>query len=893
MKAIKYLLGLMLVLLAFSIWAENETNEDRLYDYIRANYPITTDYSLTDVMNESNDTIPLTTVDTMITTAINLFIIPDPLNSTRHGQASDYVSSNINGTFDESDQDIILDYLDHRISTYVNQQIVGNFHNQSVDLVNISEDVLDYLRYEMNYTDNVSNLGYGSMSYMDDTLVNQNMYLRVCHPSLRVGQLIDLGIYSESFNLYESLLITKPTITETNGSDCSLIDVDISSIKSIFPGNILASLYVGNERYPMSILDTFMNGSYKLTVNVDGRTRHYYLGVEKAYDELGRQITRDSEMLLMSVLNSTGDSVTEQKISASNALEYNGTFKGGETVWVNGIPSLEIKVVNPCDEYNESGYYLINASSWNINRSCINIEGKSNIVLNFGDRIIDGDGLENGSMANGTCAVTVKNSMNITLEDWNVQQFFNGVCLFNSTVNIIGKGGYENIHGIYITNRSKLILSSAEVFNIESDISADTDSLVELYRINFSTARINAKGKDIFLSATNDTPEPPGEGLHSIGQYLTIRNQSGNSWVVPEFLYDGMAEEDKIAEANISIYKLGERKRGGVWVRTNWTQVYTVIIPSESKIVGGNVTDFSVFAPFGERITDPEPFPQPNPTPDPQVGAGSGEGGSPASTGEEALDFTEIAEILLELFPDNITLQQGESGSINFNLTNLGDKTATGITIVPDVPSGWDYLNYSIGMVGPYDMATGEFTIAPYENEKPRMFKVPVDAYVNIGGKTVSIAYDMLTVYVTARDQLSRVKILEYTPFVTVKPNEKINVSFFVQNIGDQDLENISVKIVSEKNCLQYIEGSHVLDADEKKTITFEFQSTYENLCEAGIQFYSNDKLIGFVPMRIATSEKTAFQELVTGGLNAQILLLIILVIWSMITVYVLVRKLR
>ncbi len=754
----------------------------------------------------------------------------------------------------------------------------------------------------------------GSDSFTDANLVNPNMFLQFCDSNVSLGQQIDAKYYSNSGNITSSVLHFTPQITSILNTSpaCGVSDISLASLRTAYPG-FLALERVGVNNTNFTPVNTFLNGSYDVKISVNPITRDYLISVGEIFDHLNIPILTMKEQLILSLVNQFNTSLVEGLRSPNAPILFDGSFSGGERVIVNAIPSLEIISISPCSDINGSGYYLFNDSSWDTNESCLSVDSQSGVTVNFGAEIIDGDNVTNGSKNNVTtpCAVTIKNSQNITIESLRTQEFYYGICIENSTVTILENSAVINEFGALITNNSEVFFFDVRFDNDQQDITSFSNSRVSLENVSFSSARIKSEFRDAIMTGVKTPPPgPPAPGFEDIGQYIQVLSSGNNSQAQINFIYNESLPNLVVLD-NVSIYRYNgtfgippnstnvsnsTNSTGPVWFNGNWTPLFTLVSPSERLIISPNLTSFSVFAPFAEPTnqTEPEPEPEPNPSPsprpEPSTGGGGGGGGVPSLVQEsEAPVLPEAINIELEI-PQNITLQQGEAGDIRFNVSNIGPVTAPNLSIVPDAPRDWEFSIHTVGNLSPGANYSGTVQIASYDTEAPGTYRVPISAVVDIRGNESVVASKVIDVIITPRSILNRIRVLEYPPVINIEPNSREEISFLVENIGDQPINNIEVELVSSSECLRdSVSGSYDIDVFEETTLTYTFQTTgKEQACNYTIRFVSDGTLVGFVPMRVIVEKAEFFDS--TAVLKRAILLLI-LVIWSTLTAYILVRR--
>lgn len=776
---------------------------------------------------------------------------------------------------------------------------------------------------------------YGSDSYMDHSYTTPNIFINVCHPNLTIGQQIDLVYSSINDSLLFSALHYRPQVHSLfektiNGTlmNCTTMDVSLAATKTLFPGYLTPILIPKNSTYnwtnynsseveKLETLPTFLNGSFKVGINVAGPPKKYLITPSKAYDQSGQEITKNSRELLLSLVDANNISRKEKRLALGESMAYTQDIVGGEKVYINDILSLKIKLYNPCDSINGSGYYVMNGSVYNQNTTCINIDNSTNLVINFADEIITGDGNLSGSKSNNTCAVTIKNSDHVTIENLKTANYYYGVCVENSSVTVFGTGSTANIRGAKVDKNSVVNFVDLLLTNEESEIVSQNDSIVNFYSVNVTTAMLDSTFKNVIVKEVKTLPEPLDKpGLVNISQFVEYIRNANNSYAQMSFHYtDPLPNEGAID--NVTIY---EYSRGKTIYTTetlinqtdnstynitrknitsgNWSPVFTLVSPSQKLIIGPNKTSFSIFAPYTNKaqpVPKPKPTPTPTPTPVPQSGESSGSGGTPT-----APQFTEVGEavekpLVLNLsVPKNLTFMQGEVGQINFTIKNNGDGDSGKLVISPQTRRGWDFSNQTVESLSPEDSYAGNVMIAPYEKELPGNYLVPVTIHIYDKNKNlVKLLSEVVQIKVTPRASLKRLKILEYPPEIIYRPHSELDVSLLVKNIGDFDLKNVK-PVLEDSPCVKKIIGSSsTLKKGDLSDLKYTFVFASGDSCYTNIKFYSNDELIGFLPLHLEGDKKTPSLEFPKARTYKIVIWMIIFIGWSLLTILVIERKVR
>ena len=727
---------------------------------------------------------------------------------------------------------------------------------------------------------------YGSHSYLYEAPINDDLNLPVCHPNITVGDKVDLVYYTHSGNLTRSVLDYRPEITGLQGN-CTHVRFDLSARKALYPGYVMVKVIQGNTSIGFDEIFAF-NGSYEITVDVEAPPKEYFFSPKIIYDQNMTPITRKAPYLMTSMIYNSSI-LGEDVLNPVGALSFIGALRGGEEVIVNGIRSLEIKVYDPCGTINESGYYIMNRSRFNLNSSCVRIEEAEDVVLNFAGELLDGD--NNQSKTRNRCPIEIRNSRSVVVEDINSQEFYHGLCVYNSTVDVIESNSGYHKGGALVTDRSRVKFVQFRFSDNEEDIIANGSSTVELVDVNFTNAVVSSIFHDSTVK-TVDTPppKPDNDYLIELGQYIEYDRLTDESYAQISFHYD-IPLPSEVAAENISIYKYNgtwkttfnnatNTTRTG-WQDGSWQKLFTLISPSEQLIIGPNITEFSVFSPFA-TTKDPVTEPVPDPQPDPQSGSGSGGGGSfadPEET-EDLPTYAEVVQLNLTL-PDNISVMQGAIEELPFTLENIGNITAYELTVSASPIRGWEITNQSTARIDVNSSFEDSLLVSPYEKEKVGEYFLPIRVFSE--GK--EFIRDYVKVVVLPRGQLSRLKIIEYPPLVRMAPDSTTELSFLVENIGDRDFRYITIE-PEDLDCLKTITGSADVLSGETKQITYELESGGRSECRGNMLFKDDGETIAFAPIRVIVETPSE-----TEDAGHEYILLIILAIWSILTLYVLRRR--
>ncbi len=782
--------------------------------------------------------------------------------------------------------------------------IVGPKANAiSYNLIQSSGAIISSLNYDFDNTTN-----FTSYSYKDNSLINPNAFVKICGSingeSLK-GKFVEIAYTNQNCSEVIPLSVLASRIQSVGNDNCSIVDIDLASYNALYPGRISLLILNSSKLYstvnkiktlnttgnftnnqtnqtteqtteePSNVeycgrMNASLNGSFKLDVSVDDVQGTVSFRLKEVRDENGKQIDFSNNYghLVVSLENKDNQTIGTEIIKPLDTATFNYTFVGGEKVYVNGLLSLRIITFNPCGRLNESGYYLLNASAWNKNSSCIIIENMSKITLNFANKTIDGDGAGNGSLKNGSCAIIIKNSKNITINDLRTEQFNYGLCIYNSTsVNVEGTYDKANINGARVENSNDVKISKIKINNSNFEIYT-INSTINLNKLESPSANFSLKAHDITIKTVRNPPKQP-EGLMNISQWLTVKNSSDKSWSIITFHYTKPLPHN-VLEATLDLYKYDYNTNG---TNGTWYPVPSYTDKINKMIYSINITNFSVFVPLGEEVVAKPKNPPP----------------TPPTTGHIQQKVVETMmnvppqprtpKIKLRLLNHTIRVEQGQSAYVKFNVTDLGETILNVIVKANISRPGWKSPPAVIKEIKRYQTVNGSLYLKVYDNEIPGTYFVPVIAKVS----NMTLDTDLLKVIVTPRGMLARMKIIEAAPKVTFVENRWHEFPVLVKNNGDYNLTNITLHFDYAKDCIESTQGTYNLSIGEQETFKYrvKVKKAYQS-CDAIMILKSNQGAIAFAPIVI---------EVVPQRFGGVKILPIIFAIFTALSIFVLIDK--
>ncbi len=783
------------------------------------------------------------------------------------------------------------------LSIFLSSFYTNEAYALNINVTSHNGTFLPVLNYDFDDSTN-----FTSFSFKDNSLANPNAFVKLCgkvNNESQSNKFIELAYTNQNCSEVLPLSVLPSEVSNINASsNCSLTDVDLASYEALYPGvlsvlilnssslfkyvNASSNSTTGNSSNTTQTIrklsnivscertNTILNGSYKLDVDVNDVSKTVSFDIKRILDSSGRDIPFNENYgrIIVDLINKTNSTIGTEVIHPKDRATFNYTFQGGEKVYINGLLSLKVITFNPCGALNKSGYYMLNASAWNKNQSCIVIQNISKITLNFANKTIDGDGSLNGSMKNNSCAVIIKDASNITIEDLRTEQFHYGLCIYNSSgINVKGTYDKANLKGVIVENSRGVSINDISVNN--SDVEIYTiNTTINLNKIHSPSANFSLNAHDVFVKTVRNPPKEP-DGLVNISQWLTVKNSSDKSWAIVTFHYEKPLPNNAL-ESTLDLYKYDYNAN-----RTNgtWYAVPSYTDKIHKMIYSINISNFSVFVPLGEEVVAQPKTPPPTPPTTGHIQQ------KVISNMMNVPPQPRPPRVRLRLLNHTIKLEQGQSGYVKFNITNLGE-TIVDLYVKANISrAGWKSPTVKIPKLKRYETLNGTLYLSVYDNEIPGTYLIPVNARVS----NMTIDTDVLKVIVIPRGKQAKMKIIESAPKVTFIENRNYDFPVLVKNIGDYNLTNITLHFDYADDCIDSVRGSYNLSMGEQKTLNYKVKvKKAYNSCDAILILKSNQKAIAFAPIII---------EVRAQRFSKPIVMPILLIVFTILSIMTLVDK--
>ena len=235
-------------------------------------------------------------------------------------------------------------------------------------------------------------------------------------------------------------------------------------------------------------------------------------------------------------------------------------FPSGKITGKAGYSLFEVQNISSCTTIDFPGNYTLNQSLTTDESECIYINTDD---VNIDCRGYNITGNDTGIFLNGTSNVTIKNCK--------INNLVYGIYLFMSSNNTLTNNTLHN-------NTNEIFLEANSTNN------KFYDNLISSYPTTFSFTEYS--GNYVYLKGVENPPENP-DNLTDISKYLNI---TGPDWLFLNISYNDSNVLNITNESSLKMYH-----HNG----TDWKEVNGSGVNITNKIVYGNLTKFSIFAPLG------------------------------------------------------------------------------------------------------------------------------------------------------------------------------------------------------------------------------------------------------------------------------------------------------
>ncbi|MFB6145129.1 MAG: NEW3 domain-containing protein [Candidatus Nanohaloarchaea archaeon] len=170
----------------------------------------------------------------------------------------------------------------------------------------------------------------------------------------------------------------------------------------------------------------------------------------------------------------------------------------------------------------------------------------------------------------------------------------------------------------------------------------------------------------------------------------------------------------------------------------------------------------------------PQPQPRPNPTP--------------------------MLEIDMQPVNQTYTAFQGQYAAAKMNITNVGNATATDLTISPEIQKlrpNWQVRPAKIANLSVGEYVTRDVFVKPPEDQQPGEYIVPVVAHN--AQRRLDIDYFMLKVNKSQFN--SRISIEESPQSISVSTSNNKTIPVLFRNNGEKTITNVTARLQNMEDC--------------------------------------------------------------------------------------------
>ncbi|MDY6773935.1 MAG: NEW3 domain-containing protein, partial [Candidatus Nanohaloarchaea archaeon] len=180
----------------------------------------------------------------------------------------------------------------------------------------------------------------------------------------------------------------------------------------------------------------------------------------------------------------------------------------------------------------------------------------------------------------------------------------------------------------------------------------------------------------------------------------------------------------------------------------------------------------------------------------------------------------EPGPVKINLRPVNETVKgpQGKLTPVSFTVENIGGSVASNITIEPEPGGGWEVRPARVDSLQPNETVNRTVFLRPSATTPPATYAVPTRA-VSPENKSLDLTY--FRFQVVPGNNLSRIRIAESPPEISLKSEGEISIPILVRNTGKKPLTGVKARLQNVGNCLRSQDSNTVeLGTGEEKTVT-------------------------------------------------------------------------
>ncbi len=213
--------------------------------------------------------------------------------------------------------------------------------------------------------------------------------------------------------------------------------------------------------------------------------------------------------------------------------------------------------------------------------------------------------------------------------------------------------------------------------------------------------------------------------------------------------------------------------------------------------------------------------------------------------------------ISVSMQPLNTTYEapRGRFTEVGMEIENIGEEDIDGMNIEPRFDSDdWEAQDADIDSLETNESVEREVYVNPSEEVSPGMYQIPV--YASIDGEDVAIEH--VNVDVTRDIFVGALNIQESPRTLAFEMNRSRNIPILLENMGEEDLNNVSVELQNSEECGEYTsETLETLGPEEQTSVNIDFEAANEIMeCESTIIASSDEGEFTFADLDINVREE-------------------------------------
>lgn len=518
--------------------------------------------------------------------------------------------------------------------------------------------------------------------------------------------------------------------------------------------------------------------------------------------------------------------------------------------WSSGTP------VESCREIDYNGSTYIRQNALGSANSCINITS-SGVAVDFLHQSLSGD---------GRCGIRMQSGVNQTVRGGSFSGYSSAVCANGSSSASFTQSDADT-ETVIEANDSEIRVN--DISSLADNLVNSRNASVEVSSFSIGDMEIEGKYTNLDVMPSEISQDVKDEtNLTPLNISIQLQDGGGGEAVNPGFHYPS------VNDTGVEPTDILHIKQVNGSYQVEEMEDITINLDQDRIIFkDGEVTDFSYFAVFGEKVdteeiveeeevveevveetvveettTAPPPPPQPDPTP-----------------------------ILMDLnsTESSVNVTPGGVAEISFVAENYGEVDTGEFYVGGNLPEGWSTVSESVDSLSQGETAQIEVLLEVSNGVEVGSYSRVFQAFRN----RTTLDLETLDVNVRPSTQDAGLEIVSAPTYIRSEVGEEKTVGVLVENTGAVDLSNLTLGFRNLERCGEFTSRSFGVEEADTATPRFEYTASGETRsCTGAVTVRDGDDIYSFHPVSIEVTERPSE--------SSPIILPLILVIWTAVTVY-------